>query len=164
MNNIELFNFLYGLKNNNKTTIKDGVLFDGGKSTQADKPSPHSSFTTTELWKRIRKGFPEDNIKVFEVANTNSMEPLFDDNSQVICETINDEVVKKQALVPGDIVVYSYGGNLIIHRLMESQDLGGKHWLIKGDNNYLPDGWVPETAIKYRYVGALCGRQNRIND
>jgi hypothetical protein len=164
MNNADLVNKFYEFWNSNKSTVKEGNTLIVGDATQKDKPSPHSSFTTYELWKRIRKSFPEDNFKVYDVANTNSMEPLFDDNCQVLMEAVTPECVAKQPLTAGDIVVYANNGNLIIHRLLESRMLGSKCWLIGGDNNFMPDGWVPENRIKYRLVGILCGKANRPDD
>lgn len=165
MNNADLVNKFYEFWNTKKSTIYHGKIFDGEKPTQSDKPSPHSSFTTLELWKRIRKGFPEDSIRVFEVANTNSMEPLFDDNCQVIMEELGYTNLQKQPLLVGDIVVYEYKGMLIIHRLLEYRMINDKkNWLIGGDNNFIPDGWVPEQYIKYRLVGILYGKPNRPND
>jgi hypothetical protein len=169
MNNAELVNYFYKLvgRGNNKAiaTYDSTVLFDGGKPTQSDKPSPHSSYELNDLWRRSRKAFPEDRVHVFEVANTNSMEPLFDDNCQVITETIDAIVLKNQPLTKGDIVVYGRGDSLIIHRLMESRLINNtEYWLISGDNNYVPDGWIKTGDIHYRLVGILYGRQRRTND
>lgn len=164
MNNAELVNYFYSFFGSKKTVIGT-TLFDGGTPSQADKPSPHSSYTTSDLWKRARKAFPEDNIRVFEVANTNSMEPLFDDNCQVITETTTPAVLALQPLRCGDIVIYTAGEGLIIHRLKENRLINGKeYWLLAGDNNFVPDGWVETSRIAFRVVGILYGRQVRTND
>lgn len=151
--------------NHKQSTVHDGILFDGGKSTQADKPSPHSSYTLEQAWVRARKAFPEEEIRVWDVANTNSMEPLFDDNCQVITEQCTSGRLALQPFSKGDIVVYQNGENLIIHRLQRSLTVGDRPvWQIGGDNNIFPDGFIPESMIKYRLVGILYARQRRKDD
>jgi hypothetical protein len=163
MNNVELFNYWYSLFGG-RATIK--ILGNNNEEpTQSDKPSPHSNYSKQELWRRARKSFPEDNISIFEVANTNSMEPLFDDNCQVIMEDVSVGANIRQPLVEGDIVVYESNGGLIIHRLTEQRLINNDiYWLLRGDNNFLPDGWIKQSRIKYRLVGVLYGSQERKGD
>lgn len=169
MDNASLVNWFLAKFNTKKSTVQTITFdetFDEGKATQADKPSPHSSYTWDDLQVRARHGFQDDNIHCYRVANTNSMEPIFDDNSLVIMETLNENLLKTQPLTEGDIIIYRNSAGLsIIHRLTtRGTFLGKPAWLVKGDNNYFPDGWVQDRQITERLVGVLYGRQNRPGD
>lgn len=135
--------------------------------TQSDKPSPHSSMNLFELHKAAAKSFPDgERFEVFYIANTNSMEPVLDDNCIVITEKLNANMLEKDPLQRGDIVIYPWFDKLIIHRLTGAvTDTDGKRvWTIKGDNNYLPDAPVPEPKIKSRVVAIYYGKPMRSED
>ncbi|MCE4609476.1 MAG: signal peptidase I [Desulfurococcales archaeon] len=69
-----------------------------------------------------------------------SMEPLLHTGDVVL--------IKKEApdqINVGDIVVYSSGTKYIIHRVIEIRQIDGKYcYVVKGDNNPMPDPGFPE--------------------
>ncbi|MEB3759671.1 MAG: signal peptidase I [Desulfurococcales archaeon] len=69
-----------------------------------------------------------------------SMEPLLHTGDVVL--------IKKEApdqINVGDIVVYSSGTKYIIHRVIEIKKIDGKYcYVVKGDNNPMPDPGFPE--------------------
>ena len=73
------------------------------------------------------------------LANTNSMDPVFDDTSHLI-----QEIPQSAADIQlGDIVSYaSPMGFSIVHRVIEiGNDEEGWYAILKGDNNPTPDPW-----------------------
>jgi len=139
--------------------------------SQSDKPSPHSSLSRTKILSLLAYDFnSRTGFSVHRVANTNSMEPLFDDNSLVILEILEgkwrDLRLRLQPFVEGDVVIYKTTRGNIIHVLnTQTTFLGKKAWIIKGTNNKLPDMQkVPESAITHRLVGIMYGRQVRPGD
>jgi signal peptidase I len=88
--------------------------------------------------------------KVFTVAPTGSMRPLFDDNSVLLVEPSSFA-----SLQIGDIVVYHHStlNTLIVHRILEKRR--GGFWA-KGDhNNRMDDELVTEANYKGRVYGIL---------
>jgi len=86
------------------------------------------------------------------VADTNSMDPVFDFGHTLIArkEGFHNE------LKPGDIVVYHAGsGKYIVHRIIEIKtDEQGKLYTLEGDNNTRPDAYlVRDIHIKYLIAG-----------
>lgn len=99
----------------------------------------------------IERSSPKDRIKerdinlyeevvVFKVkdpilasfSNTNSMDPLIDENSNAI------EIVpeREEDIQVGDIISFEYQDQIIIHRVVEKGiDDEGSFFLTKGDNN-----------------------------
>ena len=89
---------------------------------------------------------PEQDIKVYNsgvvinvknpewarFADTNSMDPLFDEDAnaiEIIPESVDDIEV-------GDIVSYKYNDISIVHRVVEKGiDEQGVYFIMKGDNN-----------------------------
>lgn len=140
------------------------VLFTGVDNTPAsqdDKPSPHSS--VDDNYARLSRAYPPSAAySVVGVANTNSMEPYFDDNCDIVLEEITPSRLDAQPLVAGDIIVYPYGKIRIIHRLRTKTPSG---WIIEGDNNYLPDmKIVQDEEITHRVVAIAYGRARRPGD
>lgn len=109
--------------------------------TQNDKPSAHSSLYISNMLPELHSVFPErKGYRVSLVANTNSMEPLIDDNCILVSESLTGKYKSRLKDVPlsvGDIVIYGSKNYKIVHRLV-SQDSNG-NWLIKGDNNFRRD-------------------------
>ena len=102
-----------------------------------EKPSPQN-------W------IPESKISVYEnrvviyidnpewarFTDTNSMDPVFDveSNAIEIVPTTSDQIKV------GDIVSYDYKGSSIIHRVIKTDfDEDGWYMITKGDNNPKPD-------------------------
>jgi hypothetical protein len=106
------------------------------------------------------------------VANTNSMEPFIDDNCVVALEKLNSEWregrLKRQPLVPGDVVVWQIGKMRIIHELIRSRKFNGKmSWLIQGVNNKAPDlagRYIDEKYIVARHICTIYTKQKRSGD
>lgn len=77
------------------------------------------------------------NAKLARFADTNSMDPLLDENSNAI------QIVpgSPDDIQLGDIISYnSKDGDVIIHRVVEiSEDDEGIFYIAKGDNNPRPD-------------------------
>ena len=92
-------------------------------------------------------------VEIAEIADTNSMDPVFDIGHNAILLRDFD----RSELTEGDVVVYRlYGGN-IIHRIIHIQeDEGGRNYQLKGDNNPEPDPyWIKDEHIKYLMVGVV---------
>lgn len=91
-------------------------------------------------------------VTLKNIADTNSMDPVFDMGHTVIAkkEGFHDE------LKPGDIVVYHAGSSkYIVHRIIEiTVDEQGRLYTLEGDNNNSPDPYrVRDMHIKYLVVG-----------
>jgi signal peptidase I len=160
MNPLDLWDLLWEWRKRvkEKSSVYMG-RWDKEQPTQQDKPSAHSSLTLYEAKEKLRDAFSWRTFKVFNVANTNSMEPFIDANSVVLAEKISTYVLNKQPLEEGDICIYDNGkGSLIIHRIWKKDNLGQKFYF-KGDNNFFADGWIKKEQIVYRYVGQLQTRQ-----
>jgi len=139
------------------------------KPSQKDKPSPHAGLSMSELRRRLITAFPySEGYKISYVANTNSMEPLIDDNSIAVQERLDVpkwrvKFLKKAGFKKGDIVVYSWRGIRFIHMLQLYQR--GRGWLVQGVNNKVPDPfYVPEKAILSRVVCIGYSVQKRRRD
>jgi hypothetical protein len=90
---------------------------------------------------------------IAEIADTNSMDPVFDigHNAILISEFDRDK------LEVGDVIVYRLYSGLIIHRIIDiSKDDISKTFQLKGDNNSLPDEWwIRPDHIKYLMIGVI---------
>lgn len=119
--------------------------------TQADKPSPHSSLTLAALNQKLTAAFPPSaGYQTVYIANTDSMEPLFDDNCVIVLEKPTPSRLAVQPYVAGDIITYPVKGGSIIHMLQTKTDAG---WMVKGVNNKVADmSFVPENIITGRVV------------
>lgn len=71
------------------------------------------------------------------VVEGKSMEPLLWTGDVVI-------VYKSGEIRVGDVVIYEGRGNYVIHRVIEVRN---NCYLIKGDNNPLPDGCIPKELV-----------------
>lgn len=127
------------LRRSRYTTVMDD--YRQTPPTQKDKPSAHSSLYISNMLPELHSIFPENKgYRVSLVANTNSMEPLIDDNCILVSENLTGKYKSRLKDVPfsvGDIVIYGSKYYKIVHRLI-SQDKNGS-WLIKGDNNFKRD-------------------------
>ena len=81
--------------------------------------------------------------------DTGSMQPMFGAGNMLIQEIVD----KDTKLQTGDIIVYKYDGNLIIHQIVG--ELEGC-FITKGMNNALPDSvCVTQEMVKYRLLFAI---------
>lgn len=132
-------------------------------STQKDKPTPHSSMTIATAIDKARKVFPSLTYKISTISNTNSMEPLMDDNCIVVLEKITESVLRRQPIVVGDVCVWNKQGRKIIHRILRISD-SGKSFYFQGDNNFFADGWIPITLVESRLAALFYCKARRDND
>ena len=73
----------------------------------------------------------EPNVKIFSVADTNSMDGLLDIGHNVIATDNFD----KAKLAVGDMVVYQIYLTKIVHRIVEiTEDKNGRIYRCRGDN------------------------------
>ncbi|MEM0025067.1 MAG: signal peptidase I [Zestosphaera sp.] len=71
------------------------------------------------------------------VVEGKSMEPLLWTGDVVV-------VYKSSEIRVGDVVIYESRGSYVIHRVIEVRS---NCYLIKGDNNPIPDGCIPKELI-----------------
>ena len=169
----EIINFVNELflhQANRKSPMLTGGADKSGP-TQADKPSPKSSYKKSTLRSRFYTVFPKGKgHQVSYIANTNSMEPFLDDSDVVLLENLQgsyrDGRLEDEPFAPGQIVIYPTAQGRIIHTLKQkTMFLGWPAWYIQGHNNYLPDmARVPEFKISDRVVAIGYGRSVRSGD
>ncbi len=77
-----------------------------------------------------------ENAQWSRFTNTNSMDPLFDENANAL-------EIKPQSptsIQLGDIISYNYNGSIFIHRVVQmGQDQKGFYYIVQGDNASQPD-------------------------
>ena len=74
------------------------------------------------------------NAKIAGFTDTNSMDPVIDENANSI------EIMPSENLKVGDIISYNFGGRKVIHRIVNiSEDKEGMYYVVKGDNNLRVD-------------------------
>ena len=162
-------NFLLRLARRRAALLTGG--FDPGAPSQRDKPSPKSSYSVSFLRSRLLKLFPpSEGFLVSRIANTNSMEPLFDDSDLVVLELLTGrwrrDRLRREPFAPGQVVVYPSSVGRIIHVLKERTIfLGRPAWVVQGFNNFLPDmAKILEDRIESRLVLVGYGRRVREGD
>ena len=124
--------------------------------SQRDKPSPSSHFTVEELLAKKRQQYPRrDGYFVLTVQDSNSLEPLVDDNSVVVCEDLRSAQGKKwlkaASLRAGDVCSYQTATcRQILHQIVEV-DAKNRLFRFRGFNNYASDAqWVKEEEVLLR--------------
>lgn len=88
-----------------------------------------------------------------------SMSPNINIGDIIIVEKINKNKISKINI--GEILVYNKGNKIIVHRVIEIEELDNKfYFYTQGDANESPDNWVIEESdiigtVKYRikYIG-----------
>jgi len=87
------------------------------------------------------------------VVEGRSMEPTMHTGDLVLLEKKPPEDIK-----PGDVVVYSVGGKYIIHRVLKVFIHNGEYcYVVKGDNNPVPDPGFPECGGRGIPYDAIIG-------
>lgn len=85
-------------------------------------------------------------------ADTNSMDPVLDENSN----GIEIPARKPSQIQEGDIITYKMDQELIVHRVKEiGNDKKGWYCIPKGDNNRSSDDKIRFEDIEYITVGIL---------
>ncbi|MBT4651180.1 hypothetical protein HOC13_01530 [Candidatus Woesearchaeota archaeon] len=126
-----------------------GCLLLLGFVSVSDKQIPASLFTGAEV-ASPSDWIKEEQIKVYgekvvievenaiwaSFTNTNSMDPLIDENSNAIEIIPNDP----EEIKIGDVIAYSTSYGTVIHRVVDKgTDSKGIYYLVKGDNSRLRD-------------------------
>lgn len=109
-----------------------------GPSTQ-EIPSPLPT-TIPGYNKQFKDFYQKLGWKVFDIADTNSMDPVFDEGHLLVGEPYTSAT----SLAIGDIVIW--GERKIVHRVIA---LDQTRFKSLGDNNARDDGWQPKTAITH---------------
>ena len=93
------------------------------------------------------------NVKIFSIADTNSMDGLLDIGHNVIATDNFD----KAKLSVGDIVIYQIYTTKIVHRIVEiKEDKNGRIYRCRGDNNiYIDPYYLRDLHIKYLVIGII---------
>lgn len=93
-----------------------------------------------------------DNARISRYADTGSMKPVLDENSN----GIQIKPLSVNEIEIGDIVSYRSGFDLIVHRVVEKGiDERGVYFITKGDNSEVVDGKIRFSDIEYKTVGVL---------
>lgn len=131
---IEISNSITGNVVNYQETIEETP-----KETvySREKPSPQDWITESNIKVYNDRVVIElDNPEWARFTDTNSMDPVFDAESNAI------EIVpsRPEQIKPGDIVSFAYGSDTVIHRVIKADyDKDGWYMITKGDNNNNPD-------------------------
>lgn len=93
------------------------------------------------------------NVKIFSIADTNSMDGLLDIGHNVIA-TDNFDRAK---LAVGDIIIYQMYFTLVVHRLVEiKEDQNGRRYRTRGDNNVDVDPYyLRDLHIRYLVLAVV---------
>jgi len=93
------------------------------------------------------------NVKIFSIADTNSMDGLLDIGHNVIATDNFD----KSKLSIGDIVIYQVYLTKIVHRIVEiTEDNNGRIYRCRGDNNVDTDPYyLRDENIIYLVLGVI---------
>jgi hypothetical protein len=106
-------------------------------SGSSDKPMPSDRISYDGIHAaKDSVSIDIENPVIVAVANTGSMLPTFNENSNLI------EIVPKseKEIHVGDIVSYQRGSDIIVHRIIEiGNDDNGWYAVFKGDNNPAQD-------------------------
>ena len=138
-----------------KVTSPEYVKKDYYVPTEKDKKSNASSVSMSNF-KTLFKPFLKTGCELFNIQDTNSMEPFIDDNTPVVVEPLtgSDGEKRKQRLPIdiGQICIYDSGNyGLIIHQVIGKSNNG--KFKFRGINNKNDDYlWVKEDDILYRVV------------
>lgn len=93
-----------------------------------------------------------ENASISRYAPTGSMIPTLNENSNGI--RIKPESAERISV--GDIITFSEGNDLIVHRVVEKgRDKDGEWFITKGDNSGVSDGKVYFKDVKFVTIGIL---------
>lgn len=126
-------------------------------TSKRDKPSPsdwvkHNQISYDRQAGVLRVQFkPGEDIKIFGVANTKSMDGFMDYNTNLIGTADFD----KGKLRPGDDIIFRIYTDLIIHRIRKvMKDIAGRIYRTRGINNVYTDPYyIRDDNVEYVVVG-----------
>lgn len=119
-----------------------------------ERPSPSDWIQESQIEMQPEGVFIKLNNPQWAIlANTNSMDPGFDEDSHLIQEIPRSE----NDIQVGDIISYeSPLGFSIVHRVVEkSSDEDGTYFIARGDNNPGPDPWKIRWPMVTRVTVAI---------
>jgi len=95
----------------------------------------------------------EPNVKIFNIADTNSMDGLLDIGHNVI----GTDSFDKSKLAIGDVVVYQIYTTKVVHRIVEiTEDKNGRIYRCRGDNCIDNDPYyLRDLHITYLVIGVI---------
>lgn len=122
-----------------------------GSSQEKQSPSNYLNESQIEIQDNmviIKIG----NASIGKFANTSSMMPLINENSN----SIRIVPVKPEQIHVGDIITFEQDNILVVHRVVETgYDAEGWYAITKGDNTAESDGRIRFWQIKYITIGIL---------
>jgi signal peptidase I len=83
-----------------------------------------------------------------DVADTNSMDGVFDEGHTPLLEKVNPDLIKV-----GDIIVYWDGKRYIIHRVVHIGSTSRRYFRTKGDH---PDAPIDPLIIRDEHIHSRC--------
>ena len=122
------------------TSPLKSVPVDGNLGGPVERDSPSDWIAESQIEMRADGVFVRFSDPQWAIlADTNSMDPVFDDGSHLIQKIVTN----KEEVHVGDIVSYQAPlGFTIVHRVVEiGTDEEGWYAILKGDNNPTPDPW-----------------------
>ena len=116
-------------------------MSDGSYFTSSHESSGMSGLAFAGLMEAVL----EKNVPIRFTASGCSMKPFIRDGDTITISPVH------LRLRPGDVVsfVNPYCNKLMVHRILNASQQG---YLIKGDNNSVPDGLIPADSIIGRVV------------
>jgi len=134
------------------TSLESPLTLPFGVSSEKASPGNHVPESNIKVYSD-KVLIAEEGILFAKYANTNSMDPLFDESANGL-EKIP---ASPEDVHVGDIVSYNSGliDSLIVHRVISiNEDSNGTYYTLKGDNNFLQD---PERVRFEQIHGVLIG-------
>ena len=126
-----------------------------------ERPSPVGSIPQSVVERFAdRIVIKQPGLKLIKnIADTNSMDPLFDSDHTLIVK--GKDSFNVNALNKGDIIVYQSERGLIVHRIIQvGSDDQGIFYKCEGDNNNTPDPYIiRDINIKYLVAGIIYTEQ-----
>lgn len=141
--NIFSYFLVYGVEN----------PFSNGLNLIDMKKAPHNVVNENQIEIKDNEVIIHVNgASLSRYASTGSMKPTFDENSN----GIRIVPASEDDIEVGDIITYSQGESLIVHRVIEKGvDSDGVYFIPKGDNNSISDGKIRFKDIKYSTIGVI---------
>ena len=126
-------------------------------TSKRDKPSPLDRVKREQITYDKPSGVlkvqfkPGEDIRIFNVANSKSMDGIMDGASNVIATGDFDH----SELQVGDIGIYQSWTTLIVHEIIKiTKDIHGRWYKFRGTNNpYADRALVRDVQVKYVRIG-----------